>query len=262
MKTSSSILEEAKKLYHSGRESYRDALLGVGRLFHEYILARLVEGEGHSNRQRRRSTAARRRLAVTDLLAGMNIRRGRYQILLGAAMVVDVLAEGDMRRLGNLGQVAISRFARFLHRGQEANNAAEDWTVKPGAEVKARELLARAAADTWSQYRCDAECKRLFGELFPDNPRVGNRFARKPESARSSRTTAKGYPRSKGASRKTADREAECRAEARREAQGMSPGDAAERCMEIIRSCIDPWLAAQRLKVSLEKVERPQRFSA
>lgn len=113
MTDSKTILEQAAGIYLAAGKQYRDAMLQVGRLLHEYVLARLREGDLLNEAERREAGATRSR-AVLDAARRLGVRAGRVNELIRTAMAEQLLGEG--RGAGDLSYASVRHFGVLVAR--------------------------------------------------------------------------------------------------------------------------------------------------
>jgi hypothetical protein len=92
--SASTLLDSAVALWSASRLRHRDALLEVGRLLHEYVLARLREGDG-LNEADRYTARAVRKVAVEDAGAALGVTRQRVNALISVSQAVACLLGPD-----------------------------------------------------------------------------------------------------------------------------------------------------------------------
>lgn len=238
------LLARAKTVYRACDGQYRDGLLEVGGWLHEFVLARLKEGDAlnEANRLKRGIT---RRAAVEEAAAAIDTTAADINRLVATWAVADLLGKGG---LGTLGHCAVYRFRCFVrrrrgtrqdvaghHAGAHQLSNEETWEVKPEFAGEAEALFRRAVAEGWSQHRAASEAARLFAKALSS----WGRHKQGPKAAS----------------------ENEPHPDRRAAAKLASPGDVAEMCLELVNASADPWAVAQRLLPELAKVKRPRRQS-
>lgn len=229
---SGDLLEQAKALYLSGVAAYRDALLDVGRLLHQFVLARLEEGDGLSEESRFKARLTRRAVVETAATA-LGVNRQRVNNLIVTAMAADLLGGGIV---GDMGIQAIYRFRVYVRRrhglrGVDAGRRngppvsdMERWEIKPGFEKKAKAEFERAVTQGYTQLDAKMAADKS-GAAKPTMSRRKNPF-RSDERATAVETV-------------------------RKSAKQASPGDVADLCMEIIGATADPRATALALQARL-----------
>lgn len=233
MSDASELLERARAAYLQGQANYRDALLETGRLLHEYILARLREGDGFG-KDKRLALGLCRQKVVDAAGDALGVSSARVHRLLVAAQVVTLLGGGEP---GGLGYITVCRFQVLIRRyrgtsqdkanrpGGHPLSAEETWAIKPGLEEKAPALFRRAVAEGWSQDRALLEVARLF------------------------RAPTKAWRRER--------RHRQALEQLQAAARHAASGDVAEMCLDLLRAAEDPWAVAQRLLPELQRIRRP-----
>lgn len=243
MRTSKEILEEIACRYRAGILPYRDHLLQIGRDLHEFIVARLREGMGITDRVRRQQGITREQ-AIMDAAAALKVDRKRVRRLVTTAHVAELLAAGQ--GLGELGHVSLYRFYRFIHRpaihGRCGEHyppdfdlaTCEKWEIRPGFEESAPLLFRKAVAGNWTQYEVEAAAREL-------------RFG-----------TATGTRRRNGQTRKGREEEASGKEKASafdtiaQEVAAAAPGDVAEFCMSLVEKSASPLETCALLAAKIE----------
>lgn len=145
MDRASELLERARSVYAACLRQYRDGLLEVGRLLHEFVLARV-------------GTGGPRKRAVLEAAEGLGIDGDRVRRLIATAMVVEYLGGGLPLGAG-IGHHAIYRFFVFVERPDVRG---EVWRAKPAFREAATGLFKRAALEGWGQDMARKEAMRLF----------------------------------------------------------------------------------------------------
>jgi hypothetical protein len=169
--TPDELLERARQLFHSAEAAYRDSLLQVGRILHEFVLAYLHESDGGVSKRTRRQ-------AIFTIMGRLGVSHNKVNYLISAAMVVELLSEGG--DIGGLGWNPIARFSRFIQRnriGQDAYQmrkngllpSAEEWVVKPKFDGAAQDLFRRAVRENLTTAAARAFVLQLDGRT--DNGR-------------------------------------------------------------------------------------------
>ncbi len=166
MRDPATILDEVAGLWFGSRAAYRDALLRVGDLLQEFLLAKAVEAAGLSSKAMVCAERCRED-AVTEAATRLKAMRNRVYALVATSQAVALLSGG----LG-VGQLSYSALTAFKHvvarlgalpgskdfrRGYrrpedtlEYRLAREVWSVKPGLGYDPRELFGRAVAEGWT----------------------------------------------------------------------------------------------------------------
>jgi hypothetical protein len=186
--SASTLLDSAVALWSASRLRHRDALLEVGRLLHEYVLARLREGDG-LNEADRYTARAVRKVAVEDAGAALGVTRQRVNALISVSQAVACLL-GPEPDLGSLPWHAVRPFSLLVTRARARRtrrargeggvrggsnppvpmpegSSRETWAVRPGLEESAPALLRRAAAGGWHWRRCGEAVRLLRGTPAP-----------------------------------------------------------------------------------------------
>jgi len=235
------ILDQAADLFRESSANYRDKILSVGRMIHEYILAKLERGR-LVNEEKRLLTGCARNKIVSACANRLEITRARMNELIVDAMVVDLLGGG--LPLGNLSHGSIHRFRVFIRRlngekqlpgrskpGKRAGDAVvsgrEKWVIKEGFRETAPELFSLAVLEGWTQWEALKRVKILFRGSEATIP------IRKPPPGSSKHETQKPQ---------------EDLSQMKRASAKAGPGDVADMCMELISAAEDPLAVIARLR--------------
>lgn len=161
------ILDEIEALWSVTKKGYRNGMVYIGRKLHEYVLARLREGD-HLNEEERRRIYSSHASAVQDAASRLQITPNRITDYIHAAMGVDLLS--DKGEMGELSFASIKALRLLVERvrGKVARGRAEPsrtgrprlcpqneippsmrekWRIRPGLEQKAIELFRSCVAD-------------------------------------------------------------------------------------------------------------------
>lgn len=178
--TSTDLLTRAVELWTSTRRQYRDGLLEVGQLLHEFILSRLIEGDGKNEAQRALIGSCRRR-AVRDAAVTLSTSVYRINELVRVAAVVDLLSDGDC---GGLSYSAIREFQRVIRRvgkGKETrrnlrdstweSSSRETWEVWPELAKEAPDLFRRSVDGKWKTNNIVDALNEMIPRCLVENPK-------------------------------------------------------------------------------------------
>lgn len=175
MSPADELLERIDTLWAQTRTQYRDRMLRIGKMLHEYVLLRLKEGDllGCVERARKGIT---RSCIVETLASRLNTGAPKINEVIRAAMGVELLSKD-----GNIGDLSYSCF-RYLyliierkyipreqiHRrvgnvtpGAIPPSSREQWRIRPGMEQKARALFAKAVEGSWKASKFLEEFRSL-----------------------------------------------------------------------------------------------------
>jgi hypothetical protein len=251
MSTANELLAKAKAVFQKGRANYRDALLEVGGLLHEFILARLKSGDQLGADRRRRAKIVRR-LIVKEAAESLAVSYKKIHHLIWATQIARLLGRGG---LGELGHAAIGNFRRLIRRcsvgrrnyGKGRISEAESFRVRAGFEESGVALFQQAVAENWGQKRAAEEVAAFLKAAGLPSARgrpkgTPDKKPRRPSSGKNYNPT--------GGQQNAPDR--------RSAAALASPGDVAEMCLELVQASADPWAVAQRLMGELAKIKRPK----
>lgn len=177
------ILEKAAAIYSQSRAEYRDGLLKVGAILHDFVLAHLREGDrlmDQPNGEKYRLEGGfTRRRAIHIAEERLRRKPGVIQNWISAAMVVDLLSKD--RAVGPLSYGAILLFSRFIQRriagikhlngkrvmpgrlGYKPSEG-EQWMVRPQFDGRAQTLFQQAVSEEWEFERCRAAVLPLYDE--------------------------------------------------------------------------------------------------
>jgi hypothetical protein len=228
MPESGRILEQAKRLYDAAELNYRDVMLNVGSVLHKYVLEYLKENSFAQGESREKAI----RQAATSLAVSL----ARIGALIRTAKVVELLAEKN--EVGGLGWAAISRFGRFLVRGDKKRpghvgwdfprEVGEQWSIRSGKEDEAKRLFQNAARVGLS----DVKTRKFVLQGGPpqDNGAKG-RERRETMTPKFSETLNSLKPMAKG-----------------------SPRDVAEILFEIVKESDDPTAIIEHLLEMVRKI--------
>jgi hypothetical protein len=222
--TADELLEQAKAAFLRGREAYRDAMLEAGRLLHEFILARLREGEGLDAPERVRRGLTRRS-AVRAAGAALAVSPGMVSYLVATWAAVTLLGQGGP--LGAMRHATAYAFRAFVRRAPADGEA---WSVRPEYADAAVALFRRAVAEGWGW----AEAADAVGGLRrrpPANPRP------RPAVARHGRNRLASVACPDGRAVEVLSKSAAL----------ASPGDLADMLFELLKQSEDPVFVAERL---------------
>lgn len=238
-----SLLTKAAALYKRAEMDYRDNLLSVGRLLHEFVFTSLRATDG---RWRQHRPVTREGL-MAEAAKKLDVRLHRVTELIIPAMTVDLLS--GKGGYGNLGIRSLLRFGVLIHRpqrGTETTQASlyETWEIKPEYNESGPALFRRAVAECWSMERVEQEIEKTLGREVVRRPRV--KACHEPKPALRSRADDMDeedhlFPTMEGILGALAR---------------ASPGDVANQCLKIVLANEDPWQVAQRLIVELQKIPR------
>lgn len=248
MNTADELLAKAKATLAEGRANYRDAMIEVGGTLHDFVLARLREGDefGYLARVRKKITRER---VMAEAAAALGVSATWVALVVWTAQIVRLLGGGDC---GGLLFKSLLKFKRLIvrelaptanrqHRKGEAS-LAEQWRVRPGFEESGPALFRRAAEGGWSSLKCEPEVAALLRSGGVGKGKGGRKKKRADAGARHHAPTAGQHD--------APDRHAA--------AALASAGDVAEMCMELVRASADPWAVAQRLLPELQRIKRPR----
>jgi hypothetical protein len=250
--TSESLLAEADKLYRQASGQYRDGIICVGRLLHEFVIAYLIEGDSLPNHRRHKAKITRKtgvRLAAERL----GVKPDRVHHLILIAMSADLLSDGG--NVGNLAAETIYRFRVFICRvgfgdakGLSSTvreiSRCETWEVKPEFHDVAKKMFRRAVVEGWGQIKATDEIKKVFGSR--PNPRRRSNNYRAVKVADTDRADDideedHNFPTMEGVLGSLAK---------------ASPGDVSNECLKIVLASEEPWQVAQRLIAELQRIPR------
>ena len=210
-------LEDATKAFRQGEFNHRNVLIGVGRKLHQFILSSLEESLAVSHREAKLVTRER---LMTKAAESLQVKTAYIARLIRTAMTVELLSDGAP--LGEIGMQSLTTMSKFIRR-------------KTGA-------IGRTPSG--SRGKSEAE-EWLIKEGMEEQAK--KTFARAVKSKWSSETT-----RAKVSSPRILDDEQEPSRQG--EIPGnASPGDAAERCIEIILANDDPQAVVACLLPRLNK---------
>ena len=153
--SATTILDKAAQVWVASRTDYRDAMLRVGRLLHEYVLARLNEG-------------ARRMHATREVAERLKIRVLQVNMLMCAEKAVELLGAGDA---GELPWSGIKEFRITVQRDREKRGrrdrspGQESWVV---VVPEAAELFRRAASEGWDVLKIRHAVRTICGKQTKD----------------------------------------------------------------------------------------------
>lgn len=165
--TAEEMLEGIERAWLTSRANYRDSMLRIGRLLHEYILQGLQEGDQLGEDQRIEQGISRRRL-VERAEERLKAPRGKVNELVCAAMGVELLwgdkpLEGMsyscLRYLylvierGRLTKEVVHRRKGEVREGTRLPSDRERWQVRKGMEKEARQIFRTAIREAWTSDR-------------------------------------------------------------------------------------------------------------
>lgn len=153
--SSDDILNRVEALWRSSNAAYRDALLEVGRLLHDFILVYLEEN--YDRTRKLNDGQGWRDVAVALCASRLNITARRVNHLVMAAMAVQLLSEnGDV---GNLPWDTIRRMGRLVCRNSlggrplrkgETPAIFENWSIKDEFKDTAKTHFQVAVRENWT----------------------------------------------------------------------------------------------------------------
>ena len=240
------ILERAANLYRAAAANYRDALLQVGQLLHEFILENLEIGQRMNKEERNRLGLNRGKLVLRCAIR-LHTQVCNIHRYIMTAMVVKLLSDG--MELGSFGHDAIRRFSVFIRRQRcqrddQPVTDRERWVIREGFEESAKALFRRAVKEGWGEDRVSKEGRKCF----PLADRATNRRGRpKTESP---------PPRLSLTDEDDCENdvpEGGWMGQIKASARKASPGDVAELCMVLVRESRDPQGVLMRLEREIEK---------
>ena len=176
---SAELLEKASLLWANCRKQFRDGMLEVGRLLHQFIVARISEAT--STEALRIQQGKTRKGATAAAAKKLGVEVPRINDLIVTAMAADLLSGGE---LGNLSwsEVRCFRLTICRNRGGIARSkrdggkpviATETWLVRDGLEVSAPQLFHRVVEEGWKIDRVRKEIAKLVDPLkVPSAPAV------------------------------------------------------------------------------------------
>lgn len=240
------LLQQAKKAFQQGQLNYRDAMLETGRLLKEYIFESLKKLDGTTRRYRRTNKLSRESL-IHQAAAELDTRNDEVSRLIQAGAVVQLM---DDLGVGNLSFGSVLAFRAFIYRKPQPDGAdwkpslSETWQFRPNTETAAKELFSEAVQKSFSKSQVlDGIYKITHGKPIPKPTQENkNKFQREYRSREKRERVAKNSP--------TSD---EARIQELKAARLASPGDIAERCMELIEAAEDPRTVAIRLQGMLDQ---------
>lgn len=236
------LLAKAKKEYQQAFAHWRDALVEVGKTLHEFVLARLKEGDAFGICKRHRMKITRE-VIIREAAAELGANERKVRTLLWAWQVVRLLGKGSP---GNVPFDGIVRFRLLVRRMKPADGVhhlkgeaslGEQYRIRPGFEESGPELFRRASAESWRGDDCQREVRKILrSKGVPEAPQKGKTGKRK-----------KGHNPTAGQHSRQACAEA---------VKHAAPGDVAEMCMELVKASADPWQVAQRLIPELQRIKK------
>ena len=142
---SQSLIEKAKSIYVEASIDRRDAMLQLGRVAEQYVIACMEE---------RRLTS---RAVPPDRLAReLEVTPKWANGIIKAVFVVDLIGKGV--DLGKLTINSLVYMGRFIERGPD-----REWRVKPEYEKPSRLFIQRAVKENWSVRTVRLELHRVTG---------------------------------------------------------------------------------------------------
>lgn len=130
------LLDEAASLYTTTRLGYRDSMLRVGELLHQYLLESLNAGN------------LSRETATANACAALDVTRGKVNELVRISQTVKLLGEP-----GNLSYSALRAFRCYVHRRRGKKLVGpqrEVWQVRQGAHSKAKAFYSEAVTGNFT----------------------------------------------------------------------------------------------------------------
>ena len=241
------------------RKSYRDGMVKAGRLLHEYVLARLAEGnplaEGF-----RIASGFTRKAAVARAAERLEVTPAKINDMIASWAVVHLLSDGG--RLGRLTYAVIRTFRVCVRRATTGNgrkpvrrtlrrvesSAAQDvvdpsererWIVKPEAASWAADIFREAVAKGWN---ADDACAAL-----------GEKRAMCPPSGPSGGADEDALPRPRTACQMLGHANGDGK-NLFAVARSSNPKDLADLLTEMIHQSTDPRAVASLLEDRLDEI--------
>lgn len=155
--SSECILDEARRLWVNSRGEYRDALISVGGLLGDFILARLYEGDGLPEAQRIRNQLTRER-SMRIAAETLAIPLMRAYELIRIAKVVELFGDPGSLSYTTLRvfTVLVRRRPCKIARGVAAKaglevtpSESEAWEIKPVKGTDPKAMYRRAVEEVW-----------------------------------------------------------------------------------------------------------------
>lgn len=168
--TAESLLTKAAALYKRAEMDYRDNLLSVGRLLHEFVFTSLRATDG---RWRQHRPVTREGL-MAEAAKKLDVRLHRVTELIIPAMTVDLLS--GKGGYGNLGIRSLLRFGVLIHRPQRGTETTQASLYE---NVGDQTRIQRIRSSAVSTGRC--------GMLEHGARRTGNRKNTWPGSCQASK---------------------------------------------------------------------------
>lgn len=178
--TSEALLREASSLLSATDQERRQVLLHVGELLHDYILARLREGQGLPEARR-----VKREGCVRDAASALNMKTTRVHDLMHVAMAARLLFT-DLD-LGTLAWSVVRLFktqvqrrkitrertarSRYTNPGKADPSEREVWYVVSGTPHPARRAMTRIVSEGYNWAQSMAYLKTLTPQDGPKNER-------------------------------------------------------------------------------------------
>lgn len=177
------LLKQAQCVWLSGKRALRDSHIEVGRLLRQFLLARIAEGEG-KNESERRALGATRQAATFAMAKALQVRIGRVNELMRVAVAVELFGPD----IGGLSYSALRALQNLIyrpHRGQQIQRGKkqlrdaeirplqqEVWAVRPGIEDAAKALVRDALAQGWGESEVIAGVKELARQRGANVPQI------------------------------------------------------------------------------------------
>jgi len=172
------LLTQAEAIWRSAERNYRDSLLQVGRLLHEFIVEQLRCGDGVKKRQRLKAGFTRE-VAIKKCAAQLGIPTVKVMAMIRIAMTADLLGQDGF---GAMGWTHLHYLAAFVERvklnkkGESTPlSATESWRIKPEYDGTAQDVFRRVREEKLSQ----RQTFQLIGDTikWPRRPINSKRIA-------------------------------------------------------------------------------------
>lgn len=189
--TAAELLEKAQATYYHGSRAYRDTLLETGRLLHEFVVARLREGDGVSPKKRIEAGITHEG-CIKEAVRALKANTERIRKYIGTSQVVSLLSEGG--EVGSLSFESLAHFRVLIKRNCGINDSikspgcnsaapvseASKWIIRKEVIDVAASLFQKAVKEGWNRQKAYDETRQAVsrsndGRLNPRKLNFGNR---------------------------------------------------------------------------------------
>lgn len=149
MESSVNILESARQLYNLAIGNYRDHLLKVGHLIHDYVVAVLTETSQYSHSHPKR-VGRNRNTALKTMAETLGCDDAKVRTMLCTSMAV-ALFNPKNAPLKDVRYTNLAQFRLLIHRRREGKSGMdvtpieqEQWFIKPDLHEQGSKLFQMA----------------------------------------------------------------------------------------------------------------------